>query len=331
MTRNARTASQSAVLALGALVLAGLWLPAGAQIPAVPELAVAPNGAMAEQTIPQWPLVTGEWLEANLRLPGLVILHATRDGSDYDAGHIPGARPVLASGIAWEGETGVGSELRSFPEIREALEDAGVSDWSTVVVYGTDLMQSARLWMTLDVAGAGSGLPLFLDGGLPLWMEEGRPVATEAPLGSRGRLTLRPDSGRVATAEWILARLGHEDLSLLDARPEDQFLGADAGNGSGLNPGHIPNARHLPLERLVESPEQLRFRPREEMAAIFQYAGANPSDQVVTYCGVGMRASVTYMLARMLGYETRIFDGSWRDWGARDYPHIPRTRRAEGS
>ena len=41
-------------------------------------------------------------------------------------------------------------------------------------------------------------------------------------------------------------------------------------------------------------------------------AGADPGETVVTYCQVGLRASVTYMIARMLDYETRFFDGSWR-------------------
>ena len=303
---------------MGALLQAGSYLPVSAQ------------SLAGTEATPIWPLVNGDWLQANLQRPGLVILHASRDGSDYEAGHIPGARLVLANRIAWEGEKGVGTELRSFGEIQAALEEAGVSDWSTVLVYGSDLMLSARLWMTLDVAGAGTGMPLFLDGGLPIWTEEERPLTTGPSPTGRGRLTLRPDPEKLATAEWILVRLGHEDLSLLDARPENQFLGVDGGVQEGLSPGHIPNARHFMWEWLVESPERPLFRSRAELATIFRAAGANPSNQVVTYCGVGMRASVTYMIARMLGYETRLYDGSWREWGSTDYPRIPRPRRFQG-
>jgi thiosulfate/3-mercaptopyruvate sulfurtransferase len=330
MTRTTRPSSLGPLRAVGVLALAGFWLPAGGQTLAGPQPMAAPGDVLDEQAVPHWPLVTGDWLEANLQRPGLVILHASRDGSDYEAGHIPGARLVPADRIAWEGEAGVGSELRSFQEIREVLEEAGVSDWSTVLVYGSDVMQAARLWMTLDVAGAGTGIPLLLDGGLPVWNEEGRPLAIGTPASSRGSLTLRPDPEKLATAEWILARLGHDDLALLDARPEDQFLGTDGGANGGLNPGHIPNARHLMWEWLVEAPERPLFRTRDELEAIFRASGAHSTDQVVTYCGVGMRASVTYMIARVLGYEARIYDGSWREWGATDYPHIPRTRRETG-
>ncbi len=318
MTRTSLTSATRHFLALGAVALLAPALPAGGQ------------SLAGTEAIPPWPLVNGEWLQDNLQRPGLVILHASVDGRDYEAGHIPGAQLVLAGSLAWDGVTGVGTELRSFHEIRQVLEGAGVSDWSRVLVYGSDVIQAARLWMTVDVAGAGTGMPLFLDGGLQVWKEEGRPLATDRQPIHRGSLTLRPDSGKLATAEWILVRLGHEDLSLLDARTQDEFLGNDGGVDGILNSGRIPNARSLMWEQLVESPERPLFRPREELITIFQRAGARPGRQVVTYCGVGMRASVTYMIARMLGHETRLYDGSWQEWGATDYPRMPRARRVQG-
>jgi len=249
-----------------------------------------------------------------------VILHASFDGSDYKQEHLPGARLVLTDRIAWDGETGVGTELRSRNDIRSALEEVGVSDGSTVVVYGSNPMMAARLWMTLDVMGAGAGTPLFLDGGLQLWVEDERPLALDAPEVSRGRLNLSPDSNRLATAEWILARLGHDNLALVDARPNNEYTGADGGLDGQVHPGHIPGAYQLFWEDLIESRERPLFLPLGELADRFSAAGADPGDTVVTYGQVGLRASVNYMIARMLGYDTRFFDGSWRDWGSRDYP-----------
>ena len=265
-------------------------------------------------------LVSADWLEANLDRADLVILHASYDGSDYKEEHLPGARLVLAEQIAWDGETGVGTELRSQADIREALEGVGVSDGSTVVVYGSNPMMASRLWMTLDVMGAGAGTPLFLDGGIQVWAEEGRPLTPNEPTVSRGQLRLLPDPNRLATAEWILVRLGHDYLALVDARPDNEYTGADGGMGGQVQPGHIPGAYQLFWEDLIESREHPRFLPFEELSAKFSAAGADPGDTVVTYCKVGLRASVNYMIARMLGYETRLFDGSWSDWGSRDYP-----------
>ncbi len=269
-------------------------------------------------------LVSTDWLEDNLNRADLVVLHASNDGSDYEAEHIPGARLLLLNRIAWDGETGVGTELRVFSEIRNALEEVGVSNGSTVVVYGSSPTLAARLWMTLDVAGVGASEPLFLDGGVQLWKEEGRPLTTETPPVSRGNLTLRPDPEKIVTAEWILIRLGHDDLALVDARSDEEYNGASQGSGGRVNLGHIPGARQLNWEELVESLERPVFLPAGELADLFVGAGADLTDTVVTYCQSGVRASVTYMIARMLGYETRLYDGSWRDWGSRKYPHYPR-------
>jgi thiosulfate/3-mercaptopyruvate sulfurtransferase len=276
-------------------------------------------------------LVSGDWLQENLSQPNLVVLHASRDGSDYQAGHIPGARLVLLDRITWEGETGVGMEFRRLPEIRAALEEAGVSSRSRVVVYGSSLMVAARLWMTLDVVGAGSSEPLFLDGGLQVWKEEGRALSTDLPRVARGKLTLKPRVERLVSADWILVRLGHDGLSLVDARQDDAFSGADEGLGGRWNPGHIPSARQLAWEDMLESRARPVFLPAAELAGLFVKAGADPGETVVTYCHTGLRASVDYMIARMLGYRTRLFDGSWSDWGSRDYPHFPRRAAAPPS
>ena len=86
--------------------------------------------------------------------------------------------------------------------------------------------------------------------------------------------------------------------------------------------GHIPGARNLYWERLLVSREDPRFRPAAELRALFEEAGATPDRTVVAYCMIGMRASVTYFVSRLLGYETRFYDGSWDDWSRRGLPAV---------
>ena len=104
---------------------------------------------------------------------------------------------------------------------------------------------------------------------------------------TRGRLNLHPPADRLVSAEWILVRLGHDKLSLVDARPDDEYSGADEGLGGRVNPGHIPSAKQLYWEDLVESRERPVFLPVGELADLFISAGADPGDTVVTYCLVG--------------------------------------------
>jgi len=51
----------------------------------------------------------------------------------------------------------------------------------------------------------------------------------------------------------------------------------------------------------------------------FQEAGADYGAIMVNYCYVGMRASYTYLIAKHLGYDTRLYDGSWDEWSKRDW------------
>ena len=41
---------------------------------------------------------------------------------------------------------------------------------------------------------------------------------------------------------------------------------------------------------------------------------------LVSHCLVGRRASVTYVVARHLGYDARMYDGAIEDWTARKLP-----------
>ena len=50
--------------------------------------------------------------------------------------------------------------------------------------------------------------------------------------------------------------------------------------------------------------------------------GANTTTPLVSYCMVGMRASVTYFVARHLGYDARLYDGSIVDWTRRKLPAV---------
>ena len=82
--------------------------------------------------------------------------------------------------------------------------------------------------------------------------------------------------------------------------------------------GHIDGARQLPWGSLV-GPDG-RFLPVDQLRAKLAAAGAAPGKPVVSYCMVGMRASVVYFVARHLGLDARLYDGSIVDWSRRRLP-----------
>jgi hypothetical protein len=106
------------------------------------------------------------------------------------------------------------------------------------------------------------------------------------------------------TADWIKERLSSEKMTLLDARPDAEFTGADGGMGGSHVKGHLPDAHQLVWNTLLDSSG--KFLPDAELQKKFDAIGANRTTPLVSYCMVGMRASVTYFVARHLGLRRAV-------------------------
>ena len=273
-------------------------------------------------------LVSADWLSGHLTDPEVVVLHADMQRSRYDAGHIPGAHFLDMGLIVWEGDPAWGTEMRSLAEINDALEMGGVSEGQHIVVYASNPLFSSRVFMTLEVMGLRGGVSM-LDGGFGGWQEDGREISIEVPTFSRGSILLAPQDDILVSADWIHKRLDDPRIALVDARPDDEYTGEDGGLGGTAHPGHIPGAAQMYWEELVVSRQSPTVHSLDQLTELFVSAGAEEGDTVVAYCMVGWRASFTYFAARLLGYEAKFYDGSWRDWGTReDLPYVSgRSRR----
>jgi thiosulfate/3-mercaptopyruvate sulfurtransferase len=259
-------------------------------------------------------LVNVTELAAVLKDPAVVVLHVADRAAAFEEGHIPGARFLRYGDFAVEGPDNVGSELPPLDVVKRVFEAAGVSDTSRVVIYAQSPVVAARVFFTLDAFGH-QGVAL-LDGGLRAWREAKQPVETGAANSARlGRFTPRLNAQRVVDAMFIQQQLATPAISLVDVRPDAEFFGTDGGMRGMHAPGHIAIARQLTWNALVGADG--RFLPRDELKARLESAGVVAGRPVVAYCMVGMRASVVYFVARHLGYDARLYDGSIIDWSRR--------------
>ena len=255
-------------------------------------------------------LVSVDWLAGQLNTPGLVILHSGTE-NDYAAGHIPGAQLLDLGAISRTGAGGLRLELPDEASLRAALEDAGVSNGSRIVVYagGSSVQAATRVWFTLDVLGLGSRASL-LDGGLNAWRAAGQPVSTETRAAVKGSLVARIDSSRLASADWIKEHLSQRDTVLLDARLPAFHSGQDPGTMPRA--GRIPGARSVPYTSLVDSDG--RMLPLDDLR---RKIASEEAKTYIAYCHIGMQATVLYFSARRLGLDVRLYDGSFQEWSAR--------------
>jgi len=262
-------------------------------------------------------LISPAELAASLNDPAIVVVAVGNSDDDFIAGHIPGARFVRYDDIAIAAN-GLQSELPPIDELRRVLSAAGISDKSKVVIYGSAIA-ATRLFFTLDYFGHSNAK--ILNGGLNAWKANGGAIEIAAlPKAANAALTPKPQPDRVVSADWIKERLSSSKMTLLDARPDAEFTGADGGMNGAHVKGHLPDAQQLVWNTLLDSTG--KFLPDAELRKKYEAIGANNTTPLVSYCMVGMRASITYFVARHLGYDARLYDGSIVDWTRRKLPAV---------
>ena len=258
-------------------------------------------------------LVSSDWLSGHLRDEGLVILHVGSE-KDFDTGHSPGARLVTVADISVTSETGLRLEVPPMKALEDALRKLGISEGPGIIVYaGNDSVQSAtRVWFTLDYAGLGDKASL-LDGGLAAWKAEGKPLSTDKTAVTPGKITIHPKPDLIVDAEWVRTHLSDSEVMIVDARTAEFYSGANAGGMPRA--GHIPGALNVTFSTLLA--EHGKLRPVDELRELMK-AGAGAETKLrVSYCHIGQQATVVYFVARYLGLNVRLYDGSFQDWSRR--------------
>ncbi len=262
-------------------------------------------------------LVSGDWLEAHLGTPGLVVVESDEDVLLYHVGHIAGAVKV-----DWHTDLNDPVERDYIDGERFAalLGSKGISRDSTVVIYGdkSNWWAAYALWV-FELFGHED--VRLLDGGRAKWEADGRPLTTapeEATAVSYPTVE-RDDRQIRAFKEDVLAHFGKP---LIDVRSPEEYTGVRTHmpaypDEGALRGGHIPTAQSVPWAKAAA--EDGTFRTVAELDAIYRDgAGLTTGDDVIAYCRIGERSSHTwFVLKYLLGFDTvRNYDGSWTEWGS---------------
>jgi thiosulfate/3-mercaptopyruvate sulfurtransferase len=240
----------------------------------------------------------------------------------YRAGHIPGA--VLAD-LDKDLARGGGPGRHPFPapeHLAETLGRLGIGTLTHVVVYddGSGAF-AARLWFMLRAHG--HALASVLEGGLSAWRAAGLPLSTEdahpapvAPPPLRLSASLLLDRSQVKALLRRRAAGGGGALPLLlDARARERYRGEV--EPLDARAGHVPGAVSAPFEENLRGAGDLRFRPREELRALYEGLGAGTASEVVVSCGSGVTACHDALALELAGFGLpRLYVGSFSEWSA---------------
>ncbi len=256
-------------------------------------------------------LVDTDWLASHLNDPAIRIVDMRNQG--YDASHIPGAVPLANAAI--RDARHPPDFLPSKTEFEKLMSQLGISNNTRVIAYDErGGIYGARLWWILNYYGHTN--VSLLNGGWVKWDLEKKSTSAEKTQPRPAAFVAKPDTRWIATAKDVVAAIRKKNTKIVDARTPAEIEGKDL---RGIkNGGHIPNSIPVYWEDALD-PVTKAFKPAGDLEKLFKDRGILPSHEVITYCQIGMRASVDLFVLHLLGYnKLRNYYGAWEEWGNRD-------------
>ncbi|HZA95569.1 MAG TPA: rhodanese-like domain-containing protein, partial [Burkholderiaceae bacterium] len=251
-------------------------------------------------------LVSVGWLEQNRSSADLLILDAS-PGQIYRAQHIPGALNVDLFSY--------GAQEASLAEMEQRLQAVGVSRGKKILIYdqGGSFM-ATRLFYDLYYYGFPAKDLLILDGGLAKWKAAGGLISkdpTPAPQKGTFRITTINEYARSKLPEVLSASGETKNSALVEALEPSWHFGETAFFD---RPGHIPNSIMLPSADLFNADKT--FKSADEIKRMLTYLGIKPDQQIYSYCGGGIAASVPFFALKFIaGYpQVKLYQESELGW-----------------
>lgn len=262
-------------------------------------------------------LVETNWVAGHSNDPKVRIIESDEDQLLYAIGHIPGAvqidwfstlqHPLRRDFLGKE----------KFEEVNSSL---GISNDTTVVFYGdkSNWFACYALWIYQYY---GHKDVRIMNGGRLKWEQQNRPLTKEVP--SYPHTTYKakdPDQSIRAFRDEVLKQ-SNSKKPLVDVRSPKEYTGEllhmpNYPQEGATRGGHIPGAVSIPWAQAVNETDST-FKSPEELRVLYEGQGIKPDGEVIAYCRIGERSSLTwFVLKYLLGYpKVKNYDGSWTEWG----------------
>ncbi|MBI5943388.1 MAG: sulfurtransferase [Chloroflexi bacterium] len=262
-------------------------------------------------------LVETEWVANHLTDPTIRIIESDEDALLYAMGHIEGAVQV-------DWFSTLQHPLRRDFMTREQFEEMcskfGITNNTIVIFYGdkSNWFACYALWLFQYY---GHNNVKIMNGGRIKWEQEKRPLVKDVP--SYARTTYRAkeaDKSIRAFRDDIFQQI-EKKKPMVDVRSPKEYTGEmlhmpNYPQEGATRGGHIPGAVSIPWSQAVNEADAT-FKTPEELAALYKGKNIKADGEIIAYCRIGERSSLTwFVLKYLLGYpNVKNYDGSWTEWG----------------
>jgi thiosulfate/3-mercaptopyruvate sulfurtransferase len=256
---------------------------------------------------------TGE-LAGLINHPSVRIIDMRTSLPDYLKAHTPTAVYLNYEALRIP-ENGIPAQAPGRICLERLLgENLSVSNDMSIILYSEKSNPNATLlaW-TLDFLG--HKRVGVVNGGWEKWAIERLPTTQWYPSLSPKKFFGKVIRGGLAEKKWIRDRLLSKNVVILDARQPTQYSGEESEE---VRRGHIPGARNIFWETMLEGDEVKVWKRKEDLEKIFAESGVMRDKEVIVYCRTGREASHLYFTLKfVLGFPNVVlYKGSWVEWSA---------------
>ncbi|ENW20403.1 MULTISPECIES: sulfurtransferase [Acinetobacter] len=236
--------------------------------------------------------------------------------SVYEQLHIPHAIHLQPKYLVAQNEQANGV-LPDNDGLSALIEKLNISPQHHVVVYDDEGgAWAGRLIWNLHCLGFTR--TSLINGGIHAWLGAGLPTSAEVERFSPVQELVQVDLNAVqqyrVEYQELLAQVEQGDIQLWDCRSNEEYTGLRLAARRG---GHIPNALHFEWSTALNRENHLKLHPLERTQQRLEQLGFNLQQPVVVYCQSHHRSGLAYILARLLDWQVRAYDGAWSEWGNR--------------
>lgn len=272
---------------------------------------------------------------------------AYETAEDYNTAHIPGAIHINSDAVEYDdcnpwpegdgiddiaqydtefnyGENEVLPEdnfnIRSGEQLTECMKHYGITEDTTVILYGTNAANSAVTRVAFAMLYAGVDHVKVLNGGFEAWQAAGletettvnKPTETEAEFGT----TIPEHPEYIMSIEDVKDNLENNDkFNLVSIRSYDEFCGKISGYGyielCGEPKGAIWGKDTDDGIYVVDG----KVVGADKLKQYIEEGGGSYDNELSFYCGTGWRATIPFLIAYEDGKEDiSLYDGGWWAW-----------------